>query len=154
MSEKSKLAANSQVSAMRLNKKRGAGRPFKPGQSGNLKGTPKRGTSWAEVIKWAADSTPGQLVKYLQSGELESAFRKMPSPVTMKRLIVLRWFVAQMNEPSPALAGLILNRSEGKVSDNIGGATKIVYVGRDSKWESNGPIPIEATEAVQKQLKA
>ena len=61
MSKKADLSDNRQTTG----KRRATSTSFKPGQTGNPKGAPKRGTSWTEVIKWTDDSTPGQLVKYL-----------------------------------------------------------------------------------------
>jgi len=117
-------------------------KPWKPGQSGNPKGAPKRGTSWAEVIKTVSEMTPSQLIEALQGGVLVDQLKRMPQHMTMKYLVVIRWFVAQMNEPSPSLAGVIMDREDGKVAGDTGGSTTVVYVGRDTQWKPTGVIDI------------
>lgn len=124
---------------------------WKPGQSGNPRGAPVQGTSWAAVIKVVSEMTAKQLADFVGSGWLQSQLAKMPQTVSMKYLVVIRWFVAQMNDPSPSLAGVIMDREDGKVAGDTGSNTTIVYVGRDSKWEPNMKSITEIEEA-QKML--
>ncbi len=141
--QKTYLATNSQSLASMTKKRRGPGRPFKPGQVTNPKGAPKRGTSWAEVIKVVSEMTPAQIMESLQGGPLFDQLRRMPQHLSMKYLVVIRWFVAQMNEPSPSLAGVIMDREDGKVAGDTGGAVTVVYVGRDRGWRPDKVIDVQ-----------
>jgi hypothetical protein len=87
---------------------------WKKGESGNPKGRPKLGNSWAEAIRWATSRTPKELAGFLGASFLTTQLNKMPQNVSLKHLIIARWIVAQMNDPSPALAGIIMDREEGK----------------------------------------
>lgn len=122
---------------------------FKPGKSGNPNGAPKRGTSWSEVIKTVSEMTPAQIIEALKGGIFADQLRKMPQHMSMKYLVVIRWFIAQMNEPSPSLAGVIMDREDGKVAGDTGGATTIVYVGRDSAWRPTGVIEMDEPKQIE-----
>lgn len=97
-------------------KKTGKPRPtaWKPGQSGNPKGAPKRGTSWAEVINKTYEMTPAQIREWLgPRNELSAAFQQMPQDVPLKHLVAARAAAALMFEPTPGLLAAIMNRAEG-----------------------------------------
>ena len=95
-------------------------KPWKPGQSGNPAGAPKRGESWAEVIKNVSDLTPKDAMKLLgDKGDLVRAFKQMPQNVSLKTLVVLRAFAAMMFEPQASLWSHILDRTEGKVPQPV-----------------------------------
>jgi hypothetical protein len=125
---------NTDISAK---KQRGPGRRWVKGQSGNPNGAPRKGASWAEAIRWATEQTAGEIVDRLESGELRAAFARMPKKMQLKHLIVLRWLAAQMFDPSPGLAALIMDREDGKVADKIESNGPLVVVTRKTEWTPN-----------------
>jgi hypothetical protein len=102
---------------------------WKPGQSGNPAGAPKRGESWTELIKSIGEMTGQQVAEF--AGSLGAEFRKMPEGVTLKTLVVMRVYGQMINEPSPGLLNAFMERAEGKVVDKMaheGGITlHVVY---------------------------
>lgn len=90
---------------------------WKPGQSGNLAGAPKRGESWAEIIKRIGDMEPGEAAHTF--GEIAKQLRNMPAGVTLKEFVVMRIYAAMLFEPSSSLWGHMLDRVDGKVKDEI-----------------------------------
>lgn len=90
---------------------------WKPGQSGNPAGAPKRGESWAEIIKRIGDMEPGEAAHTF--GEIAKQLRNMPAGVTLKEFVVMRIYAAMLFEPSSSLWGHMLDRVDGKVKDEI-----------------------------------
>lgn len=90
---------------------------WKPGQSGNPKGPPKHGESWASVLTWASNLTGEEAAK-LVPPEMARFFRPLKG-LELKRAIVLRVFAALLFEPSPSLFNAVMERIEGKVTQNI-----------------------------------
>jgi len=90
---------------------------WKPGQSGNPAGAPKRGESWAEIIKRIGDMEPGEAAQTF--GEIAKQLRSMPGGVTLKEFVVMRIYAAMLFEPSSSLWGHMLDRVDGKVKDEI-----------------------------------
>ena len=82
------LAANSEVSA----RKRGPGKPFIKGQSGNLSGRPKENPEVKEILKAASVDAARKLVALSQSDN-----EKIALPATIE----------------------ILNRTEGKPRESV-----------------------------------
>ena len=66
---------------------RGKGKPFKPGESGNLKGRPKKGNAWAELIRIKVD---------------EMVTLKDGSQITMRDAIITRAYVDAIKGDSAA----------------------------------------------------
>jgi hypothetical protein len=107
-----------------VKKRRGPGNPSKlkpwpKGVSGNPKGAPKRGQSWAEVIKEIGEKTTDEIIEELGSSELAASFKKMPKAVTLKRLVTMRVMSAIMFEPQPGLFNAVMDRAEGKVQSTL-----------------------------------
>lgn len=102
---------------------------WKPGQSGNPAGAPKRGESWAEIIKTVGDLTPEELVTKAVPQWLK-AFKGMPKGVTFKELVVIRAFASLLDESSASLFNALMDRADGKVQDRVqvndGDALKVV----------------------------
>ena len=111
---------------------------WRPGQSGNPAGAPKRGESWTELIKSIGEMTGQQVAEF--AGNLGSEFSKMPEGVTLKTLVVMRIYGQMINEPSPGLLNAFMERAEGKVADRSmheGGITlHVVYDRPESNSES------------------
>lgn len=112
---RSKLADNSKRAA----KAKPRGKPWPEGVSGNPAGAPKRGESWAEVIKDITDKTPEEVLAELDSGELAAAYRKFPRHVLIKRLIIMRVVAALMFEPQSGLLNSFMERADGKVLEQL-----------------------------------
>jgi hypothetical protein len=89
--------------------------------------------------------TPGQLAE--QCEQYAKELRKVKGDLTMAQHIALRALMGQVNEPSPGLFALILDRTEGKVKDQLevsGDADKalrieVVYANRDIRAPSAAP---------------
>jgi len=90
---------------------------WKPGESGNPAGAPKRGESWAEIIKRIGDMEPAEAA--LKFGEMAKQMRNMPKGVTLKEFVVMRIYAAMLFEPSSSLWGHMLDRADGKVKDEL-----------------------------------
>lgn len=96
------------------------GRPWQKGQSGNPAGAPKRGQSWAELIKELGDLDGPQAAARAQF--LAKQFRSLEPGVTLKELVVLRVYSSLIDDPQPGLLNSIMDRAEGKVTqptDNV-----------------------------------
>jgi len=90
---------------------------WKKGQSGNPNGAPKRGESWAEIIKYVGDLTPSEAAEMSQ--QVAGKLRSIGDGVTLKQAVVLRVFAALMFEPQPGLLNAFIERTEGKVKDQV-----------------------------------
>jgi hypothetical protein len=90
---------------------------WKPGQSGNPAGAPKRGESWAEIIKQYGDMTPAEAADRVN--EVAKQLRKIGNGVTLKEAVVVRVYAALMFEPSASLLNSFMERAEGKVKEEI-----------------------------------
>ena len=84
---------------------------WEKGESGNPKGAPKRGESWADVIRTVGNMSGEQAAAYLAS--MAQSFRPVVG-VDLKTAVVLRVFAALLNEPSGALFNALMDRVEGK----------------------------------------
>jgi hypothetical protein len=87
---------------------------WKPGQSGNPAGAPKRGDSWAETIK-AIGEMDGPGIAALWDTQ-HKEFAKLPEGITMKQLVVMTVYASLLREPSPGNWRELMERADGKVS--------------------------------------
>lgn len=110
----SKLAVNPNPSP-----KRPRGKPFtgKNDPRNNLTGAPKRGESWAEIIKRIGELTPSEAAT--RSLELAQQLLKIGDGVTLKEAVVLRVYSSLLFEPQPGLFNAFMERTEGKVKQPI-----------------------------------
>jgi len=93
---------------------------WKKGQSGNPKGRPKDGESWASIIKAVGDMYPADLIKIVGSkNDLGKMLVNLPANVQMKYLVTARVFTALMFEPTSGLWKELMERVDGKVQDRI-----------------------------------
>ena len=105
------------------NKQSTQGKPhrWKKGESGNPKGAPKRGESWAEVIKRFGEMTPAEASAH--SLELSQKFLSIGEGVTLKQAVVLRVYGSLLFEPDARLLNAFMDRAEGKVTQPISNVT-------------------------------
>lgn len=112
---------------------------WKPGQSGNPAGAPKRGESWAEVISKYSDMTPEEIAKAAE--KIAGKLKSIGGNITMKEAVVIRIYTALMFEPTAGLWNGLMDRAEGKVSDKLditSGGEKLVnvYIPHNNRDES------------------
>ena len=115
-----KTAANTKTSA------KPRGKPWKKGQSGNPRGAPKRGESWAEIIKRIGDMTPSEAAEHART--IAGKLKTIGDGLTLKEAVVVRVYAALLFEPSASLLNAFMERAEGKVKE-------LVDVKADSKVE-------------------
>lgn len=109
-------------------KKRKAPRSaWKPGQSGNPAGAPKRGEAWSEIIKKYSDMTPVEIANAAQS--VAGQLKKIGGGITMKEAVVIRVFAALMFEPTQGLWTSLMERTDGKVPQAIDMTSKGEQIG-------------------------
>ena len=92
---------------------------WKPGQSGNPNGAPKRGESWREIIDSVGKMFAEEVSAEVGNNDLGRAYRQLPRGIAMKRLVVMRIFTALMFEPTAGLWNPLMERVEGKVIQPI-----------------------------------
>lgn len=92
-------------------------KPWPKGVSGNPKGAPRRGESWAEVIKRISELTPSEAAQ--MSLELSKKLLSIGDGVTLKQAVVLRVYSALLFDPDARLFNAIMDRAEGKVTQAI-----------------------------------
>ena len=89
---------------------------WKPGQSGNPKGGPKRGQSWKEIIHEIGEMTPDEAREMCAQ-----LFQKVTlhDEVTLKQAVVMRVYAALLFDPQPGLLNAFMERVEGRVAQPI-----------------------------------
>ena len=96
------------------------GKPWAKGVSGNPKGRPKDGESWAAIIKKVGDMYPIDIIAFIgKDNDLGRMLAKLPKGVQMKYLVTARVFSALMFEPTSGLWKEMMERTEGKVAQPI-----------------------------------
>lgn len=95
---------------------------WKPGQSGNPNGAPKRGEAWSEIIKKYGDMTPVEIAEAASS--VAGQLKKIGGGITMKEAVVIRIFAALMFEPTQGLWTSLMERTDGKVLQAVDLTTK------------------------------
>ena len=101
---------------------------WKPGQSGNPKGAPKRGESWKEIIAKIGNMTPREAADHCEA--IAKQIGRLGDKITLREAVVLRVFAALLFEPQASLLNAIVERDEGKVTQPISGP-------------DNGPLQFE-----------
>lgn len=100
-------------------KRKAPPKAWKPGQSGNPKGAPKRGESWAEIIKRIGDMTPIEAADHAKA--IANKLRAMGDGLTLKEAVVVRVYAALLFEPQASLLNSFMERAEGKVVQPVEG---------------------------------
>lgn len=92
------------------------GKWVKGTKSPHPQGAPKRGQSWAEVIKEISELTPDE------ARELSAkifAHVDIHDPITIKQAVTMRVYAALMFDPQPGLLNAFMERAEGKIVQPI-----------------------------------
>jgi len=115
--------ANSSKS-LNKSKRKAPPKAWKPGQSGNPKGRPAEGESWAAIIKEISAMSADELFEIVgktngRINDLGAAYKQMPPGVAMKKLVVARILAALMFEPSHGLWHELMDRAEGTVKSQM-----------------------------------
>ena len=98
-------------------RKRGNPNWKKGGPSPNPQGAPKRGESWAEIIKRFGEMTPSEAAQV--SLELSKRLLNIGEGITLKQAVVLRVYDSLLFEPQPGLLNAFMERAEGKMMQPI-----------------------------------
>jgi hypothetical protein len=105
--------ANSKETA----KKKPRGKPFPKGVSGNPAGAPKRGESWAEIIKRIGDMTPAEATAHAQA--IAGKLKVMGDGITLREAVVIRVYADLLFQPTASLFNSFMDRTEGKVKEQV-----------------------------------
>lgn len=126
---------------------------WKPGQSGNPKGAPKRGLDWRSLIKEYGDMTPAEAAA--RSLELSKQFLKIGEGVTLKEAVVMRIYGSLLFEPTAGLVNAIMNREDGMPPQDITSGGKPLGWRERVKEAGFDPDEIDAmaVEVVRRQEK-
>jgi len=97
------------------------GKPFQKGGDPriNAGGRPKNEQSITYWLHEFGNLTPAQLAE--QCAQYAAELKKVKGDMPMFAHIAIRALMGQINEPSPGLFALILERTEGKVAQPIAG---------------------------------
>lgn len=128
LGEMSELATNSGV------KKKVRGKPFPKGVAQNPRGAPKRGESWAEIIKRIGDMTPIEAADHAKA--IANKLRVMGDGITLKEAVVVRVYAALLFEPTSSLLNTFMERAEGKVTEHVDLTSKDEKLGTDDEFRN------------------
>lgn len=111
---------------------------WKPGQSGNPKGAPKRGDSWAETIK-ALSELDGPAIAQMWDTQAKE-FGNLPKGITVKQLVIMSAIASLLREPTPGILKELIDRAEGKVKDvvDLTVSEKIIEVDLEDDGQDQG----------------
>ena len=118
----SRLAVNPDTSA----KKKPRGKPF-TGKSDprNGAGAPKRGESWADIIKRIGDMSPIEAADHAKA--IANKLRVLGDGLTLKEAVVIRVYASLMFEPTASLLNSFMERAEGKVVQPVEGNISMTW---------------------------
>jgi hypothetical protein len=83
----------------------------------NKKGAPKRGESWAEIISRIGNMTPIEAAEHAKA--IAGKLKVMGDGITLKEAVVIRGYAALLFEPTSSLMNIYMDRTDGKVKENI-----------------------------------
>ncbi len=91
---------------------------WKPGESGNPAGAPRRGQSWAEIFNSVGELTSQEAME--RASKLwATTFKRQPAGVTLKELVVIRAYATLLDESNASLLREVMDRAEGKVKEKV-----------------------------------
>ncbi|MCJ7527676.1 MAG: hypothetical protein MUO37_06140 [Methyloceanibacter sp.] len=97
------------------------GRPFIKGQSGNPRGRPLKGESFAEITREVGAMT-GEELADVMCGVWAPELRKHIGTVRMRDAFVTRAYLAFFRDPTASMFSVITDRAEGRPAQPITGA--------------------------------
>jgi hypothetical protein len=86
-------------------------------QNINKAGAPKRGESWKEIISFYGNMTPTEAAE--RAAKIARELRQFTDAITLKEAVVLRGYLALLNDPQPGLLNAYMDRDEGKVAEHV-----------------------------------
>ena len=97
------------------------------GKSGNPKGRPAEGQSWAAIWREITNKTPEQLAVMVGGNKTDMGrnLALLPKGVAIKYLVALRVIIQTMFEPNASLINAMMEREEGKVPDKLEGSGEL-----------------------------
>ncbi len=93
-------------------KRKAPPKAWKPGQSGNPKGRPRDGESWAATLTWALNLT-GEQAAEIAPSYMSKEFKKLGKR-QLREVISLRVAFQLLMEPGAALVSAVMDRIDGK----------------------------------------
>lgn len=121
------------------------GKPFQKGGDPriNAGGRPKSQQSISYWLNEYGNLTPAQLADRCK--QYAADLKKVKGDMPVFAHIAIRALMGQINEPTPGLFALILERTEGKVTQPIGGDAaapfRVVIEYADSQSDAAAPAP-------------
>ena len=97
-------------------------KPWPKGVSGNPKGGPKRGQSWAESVNRIGDMTPHEAAEYCLL--LAKQLLQLGEGITLRDAAILSSFAKQINDPDGRMFNALSDRAEGKPVQRIEDVTQ------------------------------
>ena len=120
------------------------GKPWPKGVSGNPRGRPPDGESWAAIIREVGNMTGNDVAEWFDA--YRNDCRRL-GKVQFKHAIVARVFLDLLHEPKAALFNAIMDRAEGKMAQPMG-------ISWRKEIEGFGGDPDELERAVAEALAA
>ena len=87
-------------------------RPWPKGVSGNPKGGPKRGQSWAESVNRIGNMTPSEAAAYCLL--LAKQLLQLGDGITIRDAAIMSSFAKLINDPDGRMFNALSDRAEGK----------------------------------------
>lgn len=111
-------------------KPRDARARWKEGESGNLKGAPRKGMSWSEIIKEVSDYRISDVIATLgPTHPLSKRLKKLPKEVQLKYLVSIQALGSLALDTQHGLWTAIMDRSEGRPNQSVELNAKIQHKG-------------------------
>ena len=101
--------------------KKPRGRPFPKGISGNPKGRPLKGESFAEIVREVGAMSGNELADAMCNAWAPE-LRKEISAVRMRDAFIVRAYLAFFREPTGSMFNAITDRAEGRPAQPVTGA--------------------------------
>lgn len=117
---------------------------WKPGQSGNPKGAPRRGESWREMVKSVGDKTLAEALERYPwlASKVPDEIKLVAGAVeelTLKEVVVANVFGRLLEEPDSALWNGLMNRAEGNPEQPVERTWKAEL----AEWLRDGKVSMD-----------